>query len=352
MPQHFSCSTCSRGIALFGNLAGASIGPDLHPLAGEPVGVRWATSLALLPLALRLLLLPYALNHHYRFGTLEIPEGFLDWRALVGLLLLGLLLGFAAWGMKRRESAPALALALFLLPLGPSLHVISVVGVLFAERFLYIPVAGLALLFGWVLERGVTSPGLKRVAAPALALLLVICAVLTFDRVRAWGSAERLARASVAAYPNGAGAWKQLGLALVRDGRADEATEPLEQATRLNPRDGQAWLVYARALRGAGRYAESAAALREVVALAPQEPGIILREIGQVELLAGNPDGAIASLQRAHELMPADAVTLHALATAYLRSDRAGEAVRVLREGRQAMQTDPPRRWARCSRKP
>jgi tetratricopeptide (TPR) repeat protein len=326
---------------LFGSLGGASIGPDLHPLAGQSLDVRWATSLAMIPLALRLLLVPVALNHHYRFGTIAIPEGLLDWKALAGLLLLAILVACAASAIKRRRTAPALAVVLFLLPLGPSLHVVSVVGVLFAERFLYIPAAGVALAFGWALERWISSSGSRRLATPILALLLVSFALLAFDRVRDWSSAESLARSSIASYPNGAGAWKQLGLAQLRDGRPEEALAALERAKTINPRDAQAWIVYAQALKELHRYHDAADALHEVIALAPSEPGVVLREVGQVELLAGHAHEAIAPLLRAHELMPADALTLYALAQAYLRTGKVEDAVAVLEAGEEAMRTDP-----------
>lgn len=328
-------------VLLFGDLGGAAASPDFNPLAGQPWSVRWATSLALLPLALRLLLLPIHLNHHYRFGTIEIPDGLFDWRALLGLILLGALVAAAvAAARSKREGLPVVAVALFLLPLGPSLHVLSVVNVLFAERFLYIPVAGLAVAVAWALGRWAVGAAEDR-AAVVLALVLVAFAGLTVLRVRDWRSMERLARSSLAAYPGGSDVWKQLGLALYRDGRAEQALEPLQRAVEINPRDSQAWTVYARALEKLRRYSEAGQALRKVVDLAPKEPGRVLREAGRVELLAGRAYEAVVPLERAHELMPADAETLHLLASAYLRAGRPQDAVTALRAGTEAMETDP-----------
>ncbi len=329
-------------IAVFGDLGGAPANPDFHPLADAPLAVRWATSLALLPLALRLLLLPYALNHHYRTGTVEIPTGLLDWRALAGLALvvtLGVLAG-RRW-LARREPRPGLSLALVLLPLGPSLHAVSVVGVLFAERFLYVPVAGLALALGWALGAVVAPGRASRVATLALAAALAAFAWKSFDRAADWAQMERLARSSLASYPNGADVWKQLGVALVRDHRPREALEALERAVAINPRDAQAWSVSASLLKAAGRYAEAATALRRVADAAPSPPGAVLREAGEVALLAGRPAEAVEPLRRAHELMPADARSLFYLAQAYLQSGRTEEALAALHGGEQALATDP-----------
>jgi len=329
-------------VLLFGDLGGAPATAGFHPLADEPWPVRWATSLALVPLALRLAIAPVALNHHYRFGTLSIPEGLLDPRALWGFLLVAFLVAAAAWlWQRRRETPPALALLLVLLPLAPSLHAVSVTGVLFAERFLYIPVAGLVLAVAWALQKWAVSPAARKAAGAALAFVIVLFGGMTFARVGDWASMERLARSSIASYPNGSDVWKQLGLALVLDARHGEAVTALARAVEINPRDAQAWMVYADALKGTRRYDEAFEALEKVIELAPAEPGVILREAGQLQLLAGRAEQAVAPLVRAHELMPADARSLYYLVQAYLRSGEPEAAVTALLDGERAVQTDP-----------
>lgn len=328
-------------VALFGGLGAAPASPALHPLAGATLAVRWATSFALVPLALRLLFLPYALNHHYRFGTLAIPEGWLDPRALLGLALVALVVAGGALAWRKRADAPALATALFLFPVFPCLHFFGVVGVVFAERFLYIPTAGLALAAGWLLPRIAARAASRGLVAPALAIVLVTLAALTVQRTSDWRSMERLARSSLASYPNGAEVWKQLGVALLRDGRDDEALAAVERAIELNPRDAQAYSVHADVLEREKRYGDAAAALRKVVDLAPGEPGVVLRDLGRVELLAGRAGDAIEPLSRAREAMPADAKSLYLLAEAYLRAGDPEGAVRALEGGEAAMQTDP-----------
>lgn len=329
-------------VALFGDVGAAPASPDFHPLAGAPLATRLATSLALIPLALRLTLLPYALNHHYRFGTLAIPEGLLDGRALWGLALVALLVVGAVWCWVRcRDSLPAFALALFLLPLGPSLHVLGVAGVLFAERFLYVPLAALSLAVAWALERWALTARARGRAVIVLSLVLALFAWMTYDRVGDWASMERLARSSLASYPNGSDVWKQLGVALVRDARPAEAIGALERALTINPRDAQAWTVYADALRALQRYEEGSVAIGRAIDLAPAPAGVLLREAGQLRLLAGHAAEAVPPLQQAHELMPADARSLYYLAQAHLLAGSPEAAVRALERGEAAMRTDP-----------
>jgi len=329
-------------VFLFGGLGGAASSPDFNPLAGASLSARWATSFAVIPLALRLLVLPIALNHHYRFGTFAISQSLLDERALWGLALVVALCAAAAFfWLRRRRTTPAFALALFLLPLGPSLHAVSVVNVLFAERFLYIPVAGLALFLAWGLETWAGSPAARRAATAVLAVVLVAFGLMTARRVGDWSSMERLTRASLASYPGGSDVLKQLGVALVQEGRFGEAVQPLARAVEINPRDSQAWTVYAAALKATRRFDEASAALRKVIELAPAPPGLILREAGQIELAAGRAPNAVIPLGQAHAAMPADAQTLYLLAQAYLRSGSPEKAVEVLQNGEEAMRTDP-----------
>ncbi len=329
-------------LVLFGAVGAAAAIPDFHPLAGAPLATRLETSLALIPLALRLLLLPYALNHHYRFGTLAIPEGWLDGRALLGLALVALLVAAAAWfWVRRRDSLPAFALALFLLPLGPSLHVLGIPGVLFAERFLYVPLAALSLTVAWALGRWAIGAGARRAAGIALSLVLALFAWMTYDRVGDWASMERLARSSLASYANGSDVWKQLGVALVRQERPAEAIAALERALEINPRDAQAWTVYADALKALQRYEEASAALAHAIDLAPAPAGVLLREAGQLRLLAGHAAEAVPPLEQAHALMPADARSLYYLAQAHLLAGNPEAAVRALERGEEAMRTDP-----------
>lgn len=321
--------------ALFGAVGGVPMltAAD-HPLFDAPIEVRWAMAARLMLLAGRLLIFPFGLNHHYRYGTLPIVEGPLDPRALAGLALLVALLGLALWASRRfRSPVPAVAFLLFCLPPLPALNTVSLSGMVFAERFLYLPVAGLALCVAWVGSRAARGRTAAAAAAVLLGCLLLTLAGLTARRVLEWGSAERLARASLARYPGGSEVWTDLGLALGRQGRHEEAVTALQRALEIQPGHPRTWQVYGAALVAAGRFDEGAAAWRRSIELAGDGNGALWRGLGEAQLLGGELDAARDSLLRARALLPGDAPTLGLLATAHLRSGRPEEAVSLLREG-------------------
>jgi tetratricopeptide (TPR) repeat protein len=136
----------------------------------------------------------------------------------------------------------------------------------------------------------------------AFALLaggLVISGGLVGRRVQDWSSMERLARASVAAYPRGSESWMHLGAALAERGALDEAAAALERAIELNPREARAWTVLAQVTAGLGREAE--AMLREILVASPDHAPTLFN-LARVLVLDGRPVEAERSLVRGLEV--------------------------------------------------
>jgi len=97
-----------------------------------------------------------------------------------------------------------------------------------------------------------------------------------------------------------------LSRALVSVGRQDEALEPLETATRLQPQDPESWLLKATLLRRLGRLADAQDAIERAAGLGPRDPRIAL-EAGLIAVLAGREDAARASWQSVIALAPESA---------------------------------------------
>ncbi|MCU0223293.1 MAG: tetratricopeptide repeat protein [Acidobacteria bacterium] len=306
--------------ALIGALGGVPmLGDGDQPLYDQPLGVRLATALWLVVVSARFMVLPVAHDYFYGAGTIAIVKGFLEPRALAGIVLIGLLVAWAVRSIARRmDPVPALAVALFLLPLAPSLNTVSVAGVLYAERFLYLPLAGFALGVGWLLTRYATGPAGERAGRIAMAGALLVCLVLTMNRVGDWRSQEALARASLRWYPENSRAWYEVGLAhgqraqeLEAKGQAEAAraehtaaAEAIRRSLAVENRAAQIWRALALAEKRLGRYGESVKAYREAIRNAPTEIGMLYAGLGEAELEDGQFEAAVRSLARAHELMP------------------------------------------------
>ena len=326
--------------ALMGAIGGVPmIGEGDQPLLNQPLSARLATALWLLVVAARFMVLPIAHDYFYGSGTLAIVDSFLDPRALAGMLLIVLL---GAWSLhaatRRSDPVPAIASALFFLPLAPSLNTVSVAGVLFAERFLYLPVAGFVLGVAWLLTQFATSTAARRAGQIAVVGVALVFLVLTMHRVGDWSSIESLARSSLRWRPNNARAWYEIGLHHGRladelaakgareEARKEDATaaDAFRKSLSIEDRPPQHWRSLALSLKRLGQYEESAKAYRSAIEHAPFDIGILYAGLGESELEAGQFEAALRTLAKARELMPEEpgVAVLQARATVRLAQKR------------------------------
>jgi tetratricopeptide (TPR) repeat protein len=326
---------------LIGALGGVPmVGPGDQPLIDEPLSVRWGTAAALLLTAARLLVAPYALNYFYCSGTVSLADGLFDpWAVAGSLFALALILGAGWLAWRRREIVPAVAVALFLLPLGPSLNTVSVSGVMFAERFLYLPLAALVLLGAWALERALSSSRAIMAAKIAVAGVCVLGAGMTIARVADWESSKSLVSSAIDWYPQSACAQFRMGLAMMAENRPEEAADWFQGSLATEPRSPRSWKKFGDALLRVGRYREAAEAMRRVVQMAPDDLGPLWAGLGEAELRSGDPEAAVRALQRAADLMPDSARTQELLGQARLRlaqqrlaDGQSAEAIRLAAE--------------------
>jgi tetratricopeptide (TPR) repeat protein len=173
---------------------------------------------------------------------------------------------------------------------------------MFAERWMYVPVAGFALVAGWACERIAREKLLPLVSAAVLTL----AGLLGAARIQDWNSMERLARSSIRGYPNGAKVWNELGISLGERGLHEEAAEAFKRSVALEDDDPSAWKNDATALFNLGRYQESAASWRRVLALSRKDVGVLWKGLGQAELAAGERAAAAEHLEKARTLLPND----------------------------------------------
>ncbi|HEY3901737.1 MAG TPA: tetratricopeptide repeat protein [Chthoniobacter sp.] len=137
--------------------------------------------------------------------------------------------------------------------------------------------------------------------------------------------AEPLLREVVAARPDHAKAWHQLGLVVLALGRPGEAVECIGRAIALNPSDAYPYSDQGVAYAHLGRGEEAVACYERALRLAP-ELAYAHRNLADTLFSLGRQDEAIASYQRALALMPNDAATHNNLGNVYLRQNRLPEA--------------------------
>lgn len=294
------------------------------------------------------------------FHVLHPVPSLLSARGLAGL---GATLAFlaclrVAW---RRASDAVAGLTLLAAPLLPVLYIPALGENTFAERYLYLPSAGYAILAGGAAARALArGPALRAaVIGGALAVVAAYTAV-TVPRNAVWRSELSLWTATAAASPDSAYARGELGSALAEIGRVAEAVPEFQAAIRLEPgaalhhnnlgvayerlgRPDAAEAAYLAALRAdprnpqalvnlgnvrsaAGRFAEAAEAYREAARLQPAavEPRISL---GNALAGLGDRAGAMAEYQAALALDPRSADAQLALGIALAEGGRLADAL-------------------------
>ncbi len=309
------------------------------PLADVPFFERLLFAGRGLLESVRLALFPFAFPPTYRAAP-----GFLAsappaaWAALGWLPWLALTAG-GTWAFVRGRAAGRAALALTgascalaALSLLPTLQWIPA-GVVFAPRFLYLP-----LLFG-VAATGAVVKRLPSILPGVLIVVLVIgawirCGVYTdvesynraildhvprdaaafnnlglaledqehFDAaVTAWKSALKVR-------PGYSRAWSNLGRMALRRGDLEDATRCFRRAAAVGRRNADARVNLGSVLLRRKRYAEAADAFEEATHIAPGMPAA-WRGLGHALWKGGDLDGARRALRKALSLAPDDEQT-------------------------------------------
>jgi hypothetical protein len=189
-----------------------------------------ATALAVIGRYLWLLAWPATLSADYSYAAVPVPAGSpTDWLAWATLALAVLLAVVAS----RRSRAVLFWILFAVAALLPTANLFLTIGSIMAERFLYLPAAGVvacAVLGAFSLGRGV---GLAGSAPIVLGLAIALLGVRTVGRNADWQDDLTLATATVQAVPSSAKAHRMLAAALYgADPSHSRIDEAIAEATR------------------------------------------------------------------------------------------------------------------------
>lgn len=250
--------------------------PFLHATGMEQV----ATASKTLVLYLGKLFVPATLTHDYYYNQVPVV-GWSDPLAILGLLLVLGLGFFAVRGTIRRQPW-AYGLLFFGLSFSIVSNVFLPIGTTMGERFVFVPSLGLILAVLAGLQIGFKS--FTKDAGKALLYTTVgislIFTIRTIVRNPVWKNDFTLFTTDVANSPNSAKMQTAAGGVLL-----DEALKPqnaarkqqliqqaiphLEEAVRIYPEHGTAWLILGNARFNAGNPAEALKAFQQAIAYRP-----------------------------------------------------------------------------------
>ena len=172
---------------------------------------------------------PLHLAGDYDYNAIPIAN-FVDWDAWLGLVLIAATV-VTAYFYRHRNWAVSLGLSFALIAFIPASNWIMPISILMAERFLYLPMIGLALVGAAALSQLEDRRLRRLVGIGALSTAIVLCNSHDYIRRDDFTFFKNMVRV----VPNSAKARLGWGFALTKAGRNDEAERELEAGLRIIP---------------------------------------------------------------------------------------------------------------------
>jgi Tfp pilus assembly protein PilF len=290
-----------------------------------PLGLRFGNALDTWIIYIFKTLWPTRLAAFYPF-----PKDLPVWQpTLAALLLAGITLAV----VRVYRTRPYLAVGWFWYvgTLVPVIGLVQVGAQARADRYMYIPMAGLGIMLAWGLaDLAARWPRAKRAMAISAAAACVALAVVTWQQIPYWQNSETLFRHAIAVTEHNHLAHNNLANALsVMPGRLPEAISEYEEALRLGPDYAEAHNNLAAALlQTPGRRADAIAHLEAALRLDPDYAEAHNNLGNALAETPGRLPDAIAQYEAALRLRPAYEEAHSNLGSALARlPDRRSEAV-------------------------
>jgi len=290
----------------------------VRALDAFPIGLRIENALVTYVVYMARMIWPARLAVFYPYPA-EVPL----WQAaLAGLVLAGI----SVLVVRCLRDRPYLAVGWFwyLGTLVPVIGLVQVGAQARADRYMYVPMVGLAIMLAWGLVGQALSPANRAVAAACVAA----CVALTWLQVGYWRSSETLFRHALDVTAGNYLAHHNLGVALAEEPvRLPEAIAQYEAALAIKPDYARARTDLGNALSKTGRLQDAVAQYQAAIRLEP-DAAIPHNNLGNaLSQIPGRLPEAIAEYQAALRIEPNYAEAHNNLGSALASMGRMPEAI-------------------------
>ena len=265
-----------------------------NPLVFAPAVERWRTSLVTTGIALRALLWPFHLSPDYSYNQIPVVARWFSPRLALALALLGACA--LAAGLARRHRAALFGFAWFFLAWLPVANLLFPIGTIYANRLLYLPSLGAALVIGTAWEalwrrtarlrsaaaapaparplaRGHLAAGfapLQLITLAAALALALIYARTDWRGGQVWSDNGVLFAYAVRVAPNSATVHFMYAGNLAAWGHTHAAIAQFRHALLIDPNYASAWVGLGQALARERHWQAAAQCFPRALALLPQ----------------------------------------------------------------------------------
>ncbi|MGD0077094.1 MAG: tetratricopeptide repeat protein [Sedimentisphaerales bacterium] len=171
-----------------------------------------------------------------------------------------------------------------------------------ADRYMYLPMAGLLIIAGWGLKDFVGNRRPWKVALAVLAgAILLFAIILTRIQVRYWQNSITLFEHTLKVTTNNSVAEDNYGNALIDAGKADEGLLHLRNGVRISPSAFLSRIELARALLHLGKYKESVECFNALTNY-KEVSAEVFGDLGTAQMQLGRYEQAIENLNKAIQM--------------------------------------------------
>jgi tetratricopeptide (TPR) repeat protein len=246
---------------------------------------------------------PFWLNNRY---IDRISLSFFEYKVIISLVILIFIAIILLKHLKSRKTIVVFCVGWFFISLLPVSNIVPI-STKMADRYLYLPAIGILLLFSVGLHKlaeNCFSGKFRGIIVWSVAIPLVfIFSYLSIQRNKVWANSQTLWEDSLKKAPQNHLAHLNLGEAMYKDGRLDEAIKHYFHATRLKPDYADAYNNLATALAEQGKFKEALDHYEEALRIKPHNAGIH-NNLASFLAQQGKVDQAIAHFSRAFEIRP------------------------------------------------
>lgn len=202
---------------------------------------------------------------------ISLVKSLVDAQFLSGALLIALLLGLFFIGYRRAHNAAFFA-AWFMVTLLPFLNIFPI-NILIAERFLYLPIIGIAFLFSAGLFK--FTQGKSQAFYPAVILIATILSFLTMNRNLEWKDEFTLFKSGVKVEPWNARMQNSLGVAYMTKGDMEKAEAQFKKALILDIKFSYNYIDLGKLYFKQEKYDLAEDIVKSGLEIAPDEPELL-----------------------------------------------------------------------------
>jgi Flp pilus assembly protein TadD len=293
----------------------------MSPFDTHPLGFRIQNALVSYIKYISQAIWPSHLGFLYPF-----PKAFPAWQvAGSAILLISITLSAIAAAKKR----PYFIIGWFwyLGTLVPVIGLVQVGHQAMADRFTYIPLIGLYIVFVWTITAVIP---LKRRRLVLILIALILLPALTItSRIQAgyWADNETILKHTRDITGDNHFLQLLLGGIRIRQGRHSEAVDLLTASIRQRPDNWEAQYDLALALSNQGKHDEALPHYVRSLAIKPDNPEA-LNNLGLTMTALGRTDEAVIYYSQALQIEPEHVEALNNLGLALIKSGRTTEAIR------------------------